>query len=265
MKRLLATALVMAGVGLAMAPARAYAQGDEIQVYDGGLAPKGVFNLTWHNNFTPKGVKTPSCPVCVTADRSFNGVTEWAYGVNPWLEMGLYMPLYTHDKNLGFGYDGFKLRALVATPNGADRKVAFGLGFELGFNADRWDSADVSSEFRPIIAWHVNPKWDVIVNPIVDTAYDGFGSMVFAPSSRIAYNAKDGWAVAMETYSEFGELRGFSPRGEQSHQIFGVLDKVTKNGLELEFGAGAGLTDASDRFVLKLIVAKDLNKPKTRK
>jgi hypothetical protein len=255
----------MAGLGLAVTPARAFAQGDEIQVYDGGLAPKGVFNLTWHNNFTPKGLKTPSCPVCVTPDRSFNGVTEWAYGANPWLELGLYMPLYTYDKNLGFGYDGFKLRALVATPNAADRKVAFGLGFELGFNADRWDSEDVSSEFRPIIAWHVNPKWDVVVNPIVDTAYDGFGSMVFAPSSRIAYNAKHGWAVAMETYSEFGELRGFSPRGEQGHQIYGVLDKVTKNGLELEFGAGVGLTHSSDKFVLKLIVARDLNKAKTAK
>ena len=29
------------------------AQTDEIQVYDGGLAEKGKFNLTWHNNFTP--------------------------------------------------------------------------------------------------------------------------------------------------------------------------------------------------------------------
>jgi hypothetical protein len=37
-----------------------------------------------------------------------------------------------------------------------------------------------------------------------------------------------------------------------------VIDHVTKNGFELEFGAGVGLTDVSDRFVLKLIVAKDL-------
>ena len=29
---------------VALAPARAYAQADEIQVYDGGLAPKGIFN-----------------------------------------------------------------------------------------------------------------------------------------------------------------------------------------------------------------------------
>lgn len=255
----------MAGFGLALAPAPAYAQGDEIQVYDGGLAPKGVFNLTWHNNFTPKGVKTPTTPGGVTADHSFNGVTEWAYGVNPWFEAGLYLPLYTYDKNLGFGYDGMKLRTLFATPNGADRKVALGLGIELSFNDKRWDSTRVTSEYRPIVAWHVNPKFDLIVNPILDTAYDGVKNMVFAPSTRWAYNASDAWQVALETYSEFGALKGFEARTDQSHQIYGVLDHVTKNGFEMEFGAGVGLTNASDRFVLKMILAKDLNKPKVQK
>ena len=37
------------------APTTASAQADEIQVYDGGLAPVGTFNLTLHNNFTPQG------------------------------------------------------------------------------------------------------------------------------------------------------------------------------------------------------------------
>ena len=45
---------------LAAAPEIAFAQADEIQVYDGGLAAPGVFNLTLHNNFTPKGIKDPA-------------------------------------------------------------------------------------------------------------------------------------------------------------------------------------------------------------
>ena len=45
----------------------AMAQGDEIQVYDGGLADVGVANLTWHNNFTPNGIKTPSFPGAVVS------------------------------------------------------------------------------------------------------------------------------------------------------------------------------------------------------
>ena len=51
--------LFVAAAALAL-PVKAFAQADEIQVYDGGLAPKGVFNLTLHNNFTPKGLKTPT-------------------------------------------------------------------------------------------------------------------------------------------------------------------------------------------------------------
>src|SRR5262245_13532379 len=218
--------LMSAAVVMLVAPGRAFAQGDEIQVYDGGLAPKGVFNLTWHNNFTPKGNATPAFTGAVVADKSFNGVTEWAYGVNSWLEAGLYLPLYTHDKNLGFGYDGFKIRALVASPNADQRKFVYGLGFELSWNQSRWDPTRNTSEFRPIVGWHFE-KVDFIVNPILDTAYDGVKNLVFAPSMRLAYSIDDaGTQVAVEEYSEYGPLSGFLPAGQQSHQLFGVLNRT---------------------------------------
>ncbi|MFN7979770.1 MAG: hypothetical protein U0P30_16670 [Vicinamibacterales bacterium] len=247
-------------VATAALPSSAFAQGDEIQVYDGGLADPGVFNLTWHNNFTPRGVKDPAFPGAVTADKSFNGVTEWAYGVTDWFEAGLYLPLYTRDVHDGFGIDGGKLRTLFAVPHGGDRKFAYGLGLEFSYNAKRWDSTRVTSEIRPILAWHLNPKFDVIVNPILDTAYDNVGNLDFAPSTRVAYNKSTRWSYALETYSDFGQLRGFLPAASQSHQLYAVIDHVAHNGVEMEFGAGLGLTDAADRFTVKLILARDLNK-----
>src|SRR5580693_3128141 len=93
----------------ALLPAISIAQTDEIQVYDANIAAVGVFNLTWHNNFTPSGINTPAFPGAVTANHSFNGVPEWAYGVTPWFEAGLYLPLYSHDESLGWTLDGFKL------------------------------------------------------------------------------------------------------------------------------------------------------------
>src|ERR1700704_3433156 len=84
------------------APIAIFAQTDEIQVYDGGLAPVGTFNLTVHNNFTPMGLTTPAFPGAVGADKSFNGVPGGALGVPPWFEAGLYLPLYSRDKNSGF-------------------------------------------------------------------------------------------------------------------------------------------------------------------
>src|SRR6185369_16633786 len=166
-----------------------YAQGDEIQVYDGGLAPVGVFNLTLHNNFTPKGIKTPSFPGAVTSDKSWNGVPEWAYGATRWFEAGLYMPLYSFDKDSGFGLDGFKLRTLFAVPDADNRRFVYGANFEFSYNAKRWDTKRITSEIRPIIGWHLKPV-DVFFNPILDTSYDGFGNLVFVPATRVAYNLK---------------------------------------------------------------------------
>src|SRR3954454_22785120 len=186
--------LLFIGLVLLAAPRPASAQSDEIQVYDGGLAPVGVFNLTWHNNFTPRGVDTPAFPGTVTPDRSWNGVPEWALGVTPWFEAGLYMPLYSHDKDLGFGLDGFKLRTLFAVPNADDRTFFYGANFEFSVNAARWDASRFSSEVRPIIGWHLRPI-DIILNPIVDTAYDGFGNLDFAPSARVAWNVSPTFAV----------------------------------------------------------------------
>ena len=47
---------------LMLFPTLASAQTDEIQVYDGGLAEPGKFNLTLHQNFTPIGQKSPLFP-----------------------------------------------------------------------------------------------------------------------------------------------------------------------------------------------------------
>jgi hypothetical protein len=243
---------------LASFPLQARAQGDEIQVYDGGLAPVGVFNLTWHNNFTPDGIKEPAFPGAVTSHQSLNGVTEWALGVTNWFEAGLYLPLYSRDKDMGWGIDGFKLRTLFAVPNADDRRFFYGSNFEFSFNSEEWDTTHFTSEIRPIIGWHLRPV-DIIFNPIVDTSYDGFGNMTFVPSMRVAYNFKSGWAMAVEEYSDYGPFNDLRSGSEQAHQIFAVADYPTRF-FDIEIGAGVGLTDASDRFTLKMILAKDLFK-----
>jgi hypothetical protein len=236
------------------------AQTDEIQVYNGELAPVGTFNLTVHNNFTPKGLTTPAFPGAVVADKSWNGVPEWALGVTPWFEAGLYLPLYSRDQTTGFGLDGFKLRALFAVPHAADRVFFYGANFEFSVNAHRWDSSRFTSEVRPIVGWHLKP-WDIIINPIVDTAYDGLKNLEFVPAARVAYNFRSGWAAAAEEYDDFGPVHDFAPRGDQVHQLYAVADKTWRE-WQIEAGIGVGLTGASDRLTLKLILSRDLNKPK---
>ena len=200
-----------------LVPSVALGQTDEIQVYDGGLAAPGVFNLTLHTNFTPKGISTPAFPGAVTADKSLNGVPEWAYGVTRWFEAGLYLPLYSRDNNMGWGLDGFKLRTLFAVPDADDRRFFYGANFEFSFNADRWDTTRFTSEIRPIIGWHFD-KMDFIVNPIVDTAYDGIKNLEFVPSTRVAFKLNPRWAIAAEEYDDFGRVSDFLPADQQVHQ-----------------------------------------------
>jgi len=239
-------------------PSLSLAQGDEIQVYDGGLANVGQFNLTWHNNFTPKGIKTPAFPGAVTSDKSLNGVPEWALGVTRWFEAGLYMPLYSIDKDLGPKLDGFKLRALFAVPKADDRNFVYGVNFEFSVNAKHWDERRFTSEIRPIIGWHLHPI-DVFINPILDTNYTGgLKNLDFAPASRIAYNKSSKLAFALEEYAEYGPLRDISPWDQQSHQLYAVIDRSTKK-VDIEAGVGFGLTPGSDKLTLKLILSRDLN------
>src|SRR4029077_9890019 len=107
-------------------PVPAAAQTDEIQVYTGSLADPHVFNLTLHNNVIASGSTTPAFPGAVTADKSWNGVPEWAYGVTRWFEAGVYLPLYSRDHDAGWGLNGFKLRTLFAVPNADDRTFVYG-------------------------------------------------------------------------------------------------------------------------------------------
>jgi len=253
----------LVGLGLLAPAVPALAQSDEIQVYDGGLAPKGVFNLTWHNNFTPNGLKDPAFPGANVSDKSLNGVPEWAYGVTDWFEAGLYMPLYSVDKNLGAVLNGFKLRTLFAVPHADDRRFFYGANFEFSFNSKHWDAKRFSSEVRPIIGWHLRPV-DIIINPIVDTEYDGLKNLVFVPAMRLAYNVSEKTALAVEEYDDFGPLHEFLPATEQLHQLYGVVDHSTPF-VDIEAGIGFGLTDGSDKLQFKLILSRDLNKRPVKK
>lgn len=58
--------------------------------------------------------------------------------------------------------------------------------------------------------------------------------------------------IGLEYYAGFGKIGDFLPLGQQSQQ-FAVTDfKVSR--VDVELGAGYGLTPGSDRFVLKAIL-----------
>jgi hypothetical protein len=258
LKRMTRRVLGMIALTLVGAPVVTFAQTDEIQVYDAVIAAPRVFNLMVHNNFTPDGLKTPTFPGGLIPDKSFNGVAEWAYGVTDWFEAGLYLPLYSISKDRGATINGGKIRLLFVSPHSDDRTFFYGVNFEFSHNARHWDPRTFTSEIRPIIGVHLHPV-DIIMNPILDNSFaGGLKSLDFAPAARVAYNLSPRWALAVEEYADIGPLRDFRPVREQSHEIWGVFDHAT-NVLNIEAGVGFGLTSASDKVTLKLMLSRDLN------
>ena len=234
---------------------RVSAQTDEIQVYDAAIVPTGKFGLTLHDNYTPSGSTTPAFPGGIVPDRSLNGAAEWAYGVRPWFEAGVYFPLYSITRNGGVTYNGFKLRTLFVTPDAAGREFFYGVNFEFSFNTAHWDERTYTSEIRGIVGTHVG-RFDFIFNPIVDNSWNGFAKLEFVPETRVAMALTERYKIALEEYDDFGSISHFLAASRQTHQLFAVVDVDTK-ALGIEAGVGAGLTGASDHWVLKLILSRD--------
>src|SRR5271170_5586612 len=224
-----------------------YAQTDEIQVYDAEIEDQGKFNLMVHINFTPIGRTAPDFPGGIIPNDSVNGAAEWAYGVTDWFEQGLYLPVYTaYSEGRGGSIDGFKIRELFVRPHAHDHTFFYGVNFELSVNYKYWESKHITSEVRPIVGLHLHPV-DIIFNPIVDTDYTGgFGGLEFVPSTRVAYNLNEKWAVAAEEYSDDGPLRHFYKASDQFHEVWAVFDRSSKV-LSIEAGVGVGVTSGADK------------------
>jgi hypothetical protein len=247
--------LAAAGMGILLAGTAAHAQTDEIQVYDAEINNPGVFSLQSHNNYTPIGRKSPTFLGGIVPNHTLNGVPEWAYGVVDWLELGAYAPVYSWTGDGRVLIDGAKLRAEFVVPHAAERNFFYGINFELSFNARYWEPTRNTGEIRPIIGGRIGPV-DLITNPILDTSFQGLGSLDFAPASRVAYNFSESWAVAVEHYADFGPLRHFAPPTQQYQALFAVID-FKGEPVSVEFGIGHGFTAASDPLILKLILSHD--------
>jgi hypothetical protein len=254
---LIATFVLVVLVSAAI-PRAAFAQTDEIQVYDAEIEEPGKLNVEVHNNFTPIGRKTPDFPGAIIADRSDNGAVEWAYGLTSWMEQGLYFPVYTaYSKNYGGTLDGFKIRELFVRPHAHDHTFFYGVNFEFSVNYHYWEDKHITSEVRPIIGLHLHPI-DIIFNPIMDTNYThGLAGLEFVPAGRLAYNINSAWAVAGEWYSDFGTFHEFMPRPEQFQEVWAVFDHQGKK-LNIESGVGVGVTPGSDKLTLKLMLSGDI-------
>jgi hypothetical protein len=250
--RIMVAALI--GTAFGLAAGGAAAQTDEIQVYNGEINEPGQLSLTLHNNYTPIGRNVAAFRGGIVPQGALNGVPEWGLGVADWLELGLYLPLYSVTRDGRFLINGGKIRFLFAEPHVAEHRFFYAINFEFSYNALHWEETRYSSEIRPIIGVRFGAV-DVIFNPIIDNSYTGIGSLDFAPAARVDYNFSKAWAIALEHYADYGQARDFSGLKNEQQELFAVAD-YSGQPLDVEAGIGHGFTAASDGLILKLMLTR---------
>ncbi|MBN8981269.1 MAG: hypothetical protein J0I29_08340 [Rhizobiales bacterium] len=192
----------------------------------------------------------PPFPGGFRSDRSLNGTPEFAYGVNEWWEVGLYLPFAVQDSQ--FLSNAFKLRTLFVSPNAEQREFFYGVNFEFSHEMPKFSQTRFSLEVRPILGLRKG-DYEFMINPIVAVGLGQLGAADFKPAFRAAKKITPDFALGLELYSDYGEIGNFSAWNEQQHTLFAVTDfKLGDFGIN--FGVGYGLTPASDRFVVKTIV-----------
>lgn len=246
------TAVLVFLVGFWPAAAQA---ADEFQVNNGEIAKPGQFTLQQHLNYAINGRKEPDFPGGLVPHRALNGTPELAYGVTDWYEIGLHAP-FAVSSDRQFLSNGFKIRHLFVVPNAGQRNFFYGVNFEFSYLMPKFSETRYGFEIRPIIGWR-HGDYEFIVNPIVDIGIGKAGEVEFAPAARFARKVGKDWMIGLEYYSDFGAFGRFAAPDNQLHTLFAVTD-FKLGMLDINFGVGYGMTNGSDRVIMKMIVGKDL-------
>jgi hypothetical protein len=231
---------------------------DEIQVYTAEINEVGQFSIQQHLNYTISGITQPAYPGALISNHALNGTPEFAYGVTPWLELGLYVPFAVNGQGQ-FLSNNIKLRTLFAIPDAGKKDFFYGLNFEYDFPTWPFVPSRFAMEVRPIIGWR-NSQWELIINPIIDFAWGQLGEVDFAPAARLARKLGEDRFIGLEYYSGLGAPGNFPSFTQQSHQLYAVTDfKIGK--IDVDFGIGYGLTPGSDRWIAKTILTYEFPVP----
>ena len=183
---------------------------DEIQVYTGEINEVGQFSVQQHLNYTIKGLTEPAYPGALVSNHALNGTPEFAYGVTPWLELGLYIPFAVNEQGQ-FLSNNFKLRTLFATPDAAKKDFFYGLNFEYDFPSWPFVPAHFAMEVRPIIGWRNPSGSSSSTRSSTSPGADSSAASNFAPAARLMRNLGDDRFIGLEYYSGLGTREISSP------------------------------------------------------
>lgn len=230
MARIVAALLAGAAASAAATPP------NEIKVFTDELAGFRQHTLETHIN---KG--NASAPLQI--------MPEYSYGLRPNWEISLQLPFaFTTEQAKA---EGYRVELQYIAPHDDDQGLYWGFNVEAARVSRLDEQSYWNFELIPIIGYRL-ARWHFAANPGVEKPSSG-GDVLWSPSAKVAYRALAKNYFGAEYYVEAGPLRRRLPSGEQSRVVYLAWDgKVGRS--DINVGIGRGLTDASERWVIKSII-----------
>ena len=235
---------------LLASPALSRAAPEEIQVYLDDLTALGRFGLDVHNNYVFSGSSMPAYEGAQPPAHVYRLTPEFYYGLSETTELGLYV-LSTMPAQEDPHFDGAKLRFKFIAPHDTDNGSFWGANVELGDTSRRVSEGPWNAELKGIYGYR-SGRWLLAVNPNLDRRI-GSQPWTLEVDFKAAYSVSPRLQIGLESYNELGPLSDLGHLGQQSQTLYAVVD-TELGGFDLNLGLGRGLTDASDRWIVKLIL-----------
>ena len=247
-------ALALAAAGGALAASRACAADEEIQVYMDEIGAPRRPGLDVHLNYVPKGRVLADYPQQQASQDRLRITPEWSYALDPNLELGLYLPLMTVDRDGRLEAGGVKGRIKWIAPKPPGQDWFWGVNFELGRVRRSLDINPWNAELKGIWGVRKGP-WTVAANLNVDAVVSGPepAPIEVQLATKAAYALDKATAIGVESYNGLGGGRSFGRLGATDHQAFLALDH-SFGAWDLNFGVGYGYGASEDRWIVKAIL-----------
>jgi hypothetical protein len=249
--RALAAGLAVLGAGAA---GRVLAAPEEIQVYVDDMSAPGRFGLDVHTNVVATGDAAADFAGQQSSVGRLRVTPEFAYGLTPWLEAGLYLPLASVDRSGRVGLDGAKVRLKYIAPKTAGQDWFWGANFEIGRVDHHLDANPWNAELKAILGRRYG-RWTLAANANLDFKVAGPAA---APASlelatMITCDVGRGLSLGVESYNGVGELRNLGDLAGAEHSTFFVINRSFGR-WDVNLGVGGGYGTNGDGLIVKAII-----------
>lgn len=234
----------------------------EIQVYGSELVPPDVTMLELHSNYTFDG--QPGSAGVLTSRHALHETVEITHGFNEWLEVGFYIFTSTQS-GTGLEWVGDHVRPRISAPARWHWPVGVSLSQEIGYQRRAYAEDTWTWEIRPIVDRRFGPLY-VSLNPVFDRALKGPGAGAgfgFSPNAQATLDVSRRVTAALEYYGGFGPLNDLAPLDRSAQQIIPAVDLNLGDDWEFNLGLGVGLTPATDRLLVKMILGRRLGRERS--